>query len=57
MRTDWVEDWVENDSSTSLQSSPLVWVTTANETTSAVFASEVLTRRSCIGSQVAPGIM
>ena len=31
MRTAWIEDWVENDNSAFRQSSPLVWVTTAND--------------------------
>ena len=57
MRTDSVVDCVENDSSAPSQSSPLVCVTTANEATSTAFASDVLTRISCIGSHVAPGIM
>lgn len=57
MRTDCVVDWVENDSSAPPQSSPLVWVTAANEMTSTVLASVVLARSSCIGSQVTPGNM
>ena len=57
MRTAAVEDWVENVSSALLQSSPLAWVTTANEVTSTELGAASATRTSCTGSQVAPGSM
>ncbi len=57
IRTASVDDCVENDSSAWPQSSPLVCVTTAYDTTSTRLPSCVLARSSCIGCQVAPGIM
>ncbi len=57
MRTDWVVDCVENASWAPPQSSPLVWVSAAYDTTSTVRASVVVARSSCIGSQVTPGSM
>ena len=57
MRTAAVEDCVENASSAPVQSSPLAWVTTANEVTSTELGAASVTRSSWTGSQVAPGSM
>ena len=57
MRTAAVEDCVENVSSALVQSSPLAWVTTANEVTSTDDGLRPRPRSSCTGSHVAPGSM